>query len=520
MKSFFRTSFHHLTLTERQRILAPVLGLMLLMVGGLFLIALHPSVDANTRRIYIASSITFTLYSWVLLRYLFPYAEKHHALRWVILIVHAIGVPLIALLFADAGLLFDVLVSLLTTILVVILFGRWPAYLFLVCNTLPRILIYALGHTPPGHASLAVVIPLFGLTLTETFSIVGHLLARHITYLETVNRVARRINATIEPSQVIELLSAAIQEALEADTYYIGIRRNGALRLEVLYDDGEFYPPQDIPAENSLAALVVGRRRSLLLRNVPEEAPALGIHPTTVGKDKINLSWMGTPMEAGGHLVGVVAVGAYRQDAFRHSDMELLESIAQQAALALDNAYHHAEVEERSRRDSLTDAYNHGYFLLALAEKARQVQQEGKPLALIMLDIDFFKSYNDTYGHMVGDQVLIKFTDVIKRHIKKGDIVGRWGGEEFAIGLPGANGLQATQIAERIAASMHQLQMHDRDGAPIPAPTISQGIALFPYESDDIYTLVDLADQRLYQAKNNGRNQIFPSRAHWKHIKT
>ncbi len=520
MKSFFHTSFHHLTLTERQRIIAPILGLVLLIVGGLFLVALHPSVQPDERRLYIAASITFTLYSWVLLRYLFPYAEQYPVLRWVILVGHAIGIPLISLLFANVGLLFDAIMSLLTVILVVILFGRWPAYTFLTSNTLPRLVVYTLGNIPRGHTFLAVAIPLFGLTLIETFSIVGNMLARHITYLETINGVARRINVTIEPPQVIELLSAAIQEALEADTYYIGIQHDGTLRLEVLYDDGEFYPPQEIPEKNSLAALVIAQHRSLLLHNIPKEAPALGISPQTVGKDKINLSWMGTPMEAGGHLIGVVAVGAYRENAFRYSDLELLESIAQQAALALDNAYHHAEVEERSRRDSLTGAYNHGYFLMALAEKARQAQQQGKPLALIMLDIDFFKSYNDTYGHLVGDQVLIKFTDVIKRHIKKGDLVGRWGGEEFAIGLPEANGVQATQIARRIAESMKKLQMHDRQGNPIPAPTISQGIALFPYESDDIYTLVDLADQRLYQAKNNGRNQIFPSPAHWKHIKT
>ncbi len=519
MKSFFRTSFHHLTLAERQRIIAPVLALAMVMVGTLFVFALHPDVPPQDRQVYMGASLTFAAYSWVLLRYLFPYAERHHALRWVILVVHAMSIPLVSLFFLRIGLLFDALMSLLTIILVSILFGRWPTYLFLVCNSLPRLLVYFFRPLVREHAFLLVAIPLFSLVVTETFSIVGQMLNRHITYLETINHVARRISTTIEPRQVIELLGAAIQEALPADTYYIGVLREGVLRLEVLYDDGKFFPPQDISPENSLTALVVSRRRPLLLRNVPEDAPALGVQPQTVGQDRVNLSWMGTPLEAGGHLLGVVAVGSYRPDAFQHSDLELLESIAQQAALALDNAYHHAEVEEQSRRDSLTNAYNHGYFLLALAEQARQVQQSGRSLALIMLDIDFFKSYNDAYGHLVGDQVLIKFTDVIQRHIKKGDLLGRWGGEEFAIALPGADGPQAHRIAERISESMHQLQMHDRDGKPIPAPTISQGIALFPAETDDVYTLVDLADQRLYQAKNNGRNQIAPPLSHWKHIK-
>ncbi len=97
----------------------------------------------------------------------------------------------------------------------------------------------------------------------------------------------------------------------------------------------------------------------------------------------------------------------------------MLESIALQASLAIDNARHHTEVEYQSKIDSLTGALNHGCFIKALEEEVRTATKLDKSLALIMMDIDHFKIYNDTWGHLVGDQVLTELTNVIKQHIKK-----------------------------------------------------------------------------------------------------
>jgi diguanylate cyclase (GGDEF)-like protein len=128
-----------------------------------------------------------------------------------------------------------------------------------------------------------------------------------------------------------------------------------------------------------------------------------------------------------------------------------------------------------------------------------------------MLDIDHFKQYNDTYGHLVGDRILRALCSAIKHHVKNTDAVGRWGGEEFVISLPGASGAEALRVAERIRQTMASLQVEDRDQKTMPVPTISQGIAVYPQEADEIYRLVDLADHRLYIAKARGRNQVEPS---------
>jgi diguanylate cyclase (GGDEF)-like protein len=181
----------------------------------------------------------------------------------------------------------------------------------------------------------------------------------------------------------------------------------------------------------------------------------------------------------------------------------------------LDNTIRHSQVEEQARLDSLTGVYNHGYFLKKLAEQAQDASTNGTQLSLIMLDIDYFKQYNDTFGHLVGDRILKTLCTAIKHHIKQTDAVGRWGGEEFVISLPGATGLEALSVAERIGQTMMLLRIEDREQKTIPVPTVSQGVAVFPAEADEIYRLIDLADRRLYMAKERGRNQIEPVAEHW-----
>jgi len=132
-----------------------------------------------------------------------------------------------------------------------------------------------------------------------------------------------------------------------------------------------------------------------------------------------------------------------------------------------------------------------------------------------MMDIDYFKQYNDTYGHLVGDLILESLCKSIKQHVKQNDAVGRWGGEEFIISLPNATGKQAMQIAKRISGTLKALHVVDRDQNTVPIPTVSQGIGVYPSDADEIYRLIDIADKRLYVAKKRGRDQIEPTEDFW-----
>lgn len=512
--------FGYLSLRDRKRLLTPGIVaaiLIQIIVSAYLYINLPPPISLYALLTLLLLGVIFT---FLFSRYLASIPIRDSHITWVLIVFLATTIPTVtAWLARTASLPGDVLLSLIIIILCSLLLKRKQIYLYIVLNSLTRLLMVVI-FPPPAAIQLQMPfsLPLFALALYETLSSLAAIIRDQIRRLEALNRVAHQLSSSIQPDTVVTLISNGIREALQADTYYVGFLQGDKLRMELLYDDGKFFEPFELSFENSLAAWVVLNQKSLFLTNVPQQIESLGIKPQTIGKDKMSISWMGTPLEINNQAIGLVAVAAYTPNQFTHADLELLESIAKQSALALQNAYHYAEVKQQSQRDSLTKVYNHGYFLQLLEEKAEQARNTQTPLALIMLDIDLFKTYNDTYGHLMGDQVLVSLARIIQRHIKSTDIIGRWGGEEFAIALPNANGQQAMQVATRIAEAMRKLTLTTRDNQTIPAPTVSQGIAILPYETEETYSLIDLADQRLYVAKGRGRNQIEPSARHWDYL--
>lgn len=403
------------------------------------------------------------------------------------------------------------------TLAVAIVSGRPYCYVTLL-------IIFTLG-LPTFFDGLGSLVQLLFLGMPYIVSVVvmeavlriKDITQQHIHRLEIINKVSRQIMLSLETEQTISLLNATIQDALEADTYFIGILRGNEIQFDLFYDDGEYFNGTKVPTEGTLSGWVIKNQKELFLPDLRLELDLEGVKDYIIGKERTSLSWMGVPLIAA-NVRGVIALGSYQPNAFDSADMELLSSLAQHITLALDNTIRHSQVEEQARLDSLTGVYNHGYFLKRLAEQAGAASVNNMPLSLIMLDIDFFKQYNDTYGHLVGDRILKTLCTAIKHHIKQSDTVGRWGGEEFVISLPGATGEQALQVAERIGETMANLKIEDREQQMIPVPTVSQGIAIFPKEADEIYRLIDLADRRLYIAKERGRNQIEPSRSHWEQL--
>ncbi len=392
--------------------------------------------------------------------------------------------------------------------------GRYQTYLTMFISL--SISLFARSRSLTGLGSvLEHLAPFFIATVvSEAFFMIKNTTRQHIHRLETINKVSRQIMLTLNTEQTITLVNAAIQDSLEADTYFIGIVKDEEIQLDLFYDDGEYFNGMRVPFEGTLSGWVIKNQKELFLPDLRDEVQLEGVKRFIIGKDKTSLSWMGVPLKAA-NVTGVISLSSYSPNAFDQADMELLSNLAQHITMALDNSIRHAQVEEQARLDSMTGVYNHGYFLKKLADQAMDSSTAFTSLSLIMLDIDFFKQYNDTYGHLVGDRILNTLCTAIKHHIKQTDAVGRWGGEEFIISLPGATGEQALQVARRVSETMASLRVEDREQQTIPVPTVSQGIAVYPEEADEIYRLIDLADRRLYIAKERGRNQIEPGPDYW-----
>ncbi len=499
-------------LIEEQKLSIPaaILALsvcLILVIDGLFF-----ETAGILRRYIIGLGLLGAVYTCVLFYIGLRYAQESSFVKWILALFNGLVVSVAMFFEPPFANTFSLVFIFSLIIIQTIVLGRWPAYLFaFICLLTDRFAIHPFTSTTVFRYFIeSLPFPTFSIVAIETICRLRKVADLQLHRFKVLNMVARSVTSTLEIRQVIALLNSAIQNALDADTYYVGLFDDAAkkIHLELLYDDGEFFPPTDLPLENTLAGWVFTNRRSLLTGNLPEEMPRLGIKRFVVGKPKASQSWMGTPLQTSSQLFGLVAVASYSKNEFSTGDLQLLENVAQQASMAIDNANHHTDVEAQSQLDSLTKALNHGSFIKNLEEKIIDSQVSHIQTSLIMLDIDKFKNYNDDYGHLVGDQVLSRLTEVIRGHIRETDLVGRWGGEEFCIALPGADADHALSIARRVQQSMSDIVFFARDGSPIPAPTVSQGISVYPEDGEDTFTLIDIADQRLYTAKNRGRNEI------------
>jgi diguanylate cyclase (GGDEF)-like protein len=207
-------------------------------------------------------------------------------------------------------------------------------------------------------------------------------------------------------------------------------------------------------------------------------------------------------------VIGQISLYSKKYDCFTATQADWMSSFSNHAAIAVANALLRDELNEQARHDSLTLALNHGAFIEELHAACRHATLHGETLALIMLDLDNFKEYNDRYGHVMGDTVLKLTTQAICQHIKKRDLVGRWGGEEFGIAMPRTDCARALIVAERIRKTLAETQLTNGHGQRIPSPTASQGLAALGETARDVHELIEQADRALYRAKNRGRDQV------------
>lgn len=157
--------------------------------------------------------------------------------------------------------------------------------------------------------------------------------------------------------------------------------------------------------------------------------------------------------------------------------------------------------------DGLTELYNHRYFQEQMKRQIENSKRYETEFSMIILDIDFFKKFNDTFGHQAGDSVLRQVAQTLKRNVRATDIVCRYGGEEMSIILPNTGKDVAYSTAEKICQRVSDKKFklsNDRE----TSVTISLGVATFPYDGESASDIIDSADKRLYNAKNNGRNQV------------
>jgi diguanylate cyclase (GGDEF)-like protein len=224
------------------------------------------------------------------------------------------------------------------------------------------------------------------------------------------------------------------------------------------------------------------------------------------------LRYLCAPMSAHGETLGFTFIhfpdDASAQHALHESGM--IQEMLELAALSIGSLNLRAKLEHQSIRDSLTGLFNRHFMEIALERELSRASRRNSTLAVLMLDVDHFKQFNDTYSHEAGDTVLREVAACFADSVRSEDVVCRYGGEEFVIILPDIEEVHAYERAEHIRANIERLRLEFRGQALKPI-TVSIGTAAYPRSAEDATTLLRLADRALYEAKHSGRNRVhFP----------
>jgi diguanylate cyclase (GGDEF)-like protein len=217
-------------------------------------------------------------------------------------------------------------------------------------------------------------------------------------------------------------------------------------------------------------------------------------------------SYLAVPICLQDHVLGLLRLDGDTPGEFSAEDAERLRPLANAAAIAMENARLFGEVQRLATTDGLTGTYNRRHFFELAEREIERGRRYGQPVSAIMIDIDHFKQVNDTYGHAAGDQVLRTMAKRCSESIRDIDILGRYGGEEFAIILPATDLSGASNVAERLCRCISDVPVvTDRGDITI---TISVGVASNDHDEGDLATLLNHADAAMYAAKQAGRNRV------------
>ncbi len=319
------------------------------------------------------------------------------------------------------------------------------------------------------------------------------------------------LTGEVGPSTRAELLQQVLRTALplvQADGAALVSLHQGRLeRLTATQDHHDLEPTE---------ASRHGRELTRLLLHVsrPLRVPDLGQDPRMDAGDGCPGVEAGpalfVPMRRREHAPGYLAAFRGRgAQPFTSNDARSLVLLAAFSAMALENLRLAGSVEKLAVTDDLTQVYNYRFLKTALKRELKRAARFGQELALVMLDVDNLKAYNDRNGHLRGSYLLREMAALLARQVRSFDLIAKYGGDEFTLILPQTAVEGAVTVAERMrrAVAEHAFPLEEPGGI-----TISSGVAVFPADAEDGQTLIRAADRALYVAKRRGRNLVMTYR--------
>lgn len=346
--------------------------------------------------------------------------------------------------------------------------------------------------------------------------------------IATLNRVMRSLSSTLDISKVLDMILHEIQQVIPYDRASVWLCKDDSLEIIAAHGFpnteeliGNSY---NLSSKDNPNTQVIRTRMPLIEGDAYSKYSSIRDGPQSGYK---NRGWMGVPMIIGDRVIGMLAFDKNVPNFYTQEQSQFALAFAAQAAIAIENArlYSDAqkeltekiiaeekllklqkELEEQAIRDSLTGLYNRRFLDETLSRELSRAERDKYSVSVVMLDLDHFKMFNDTYGHDVGDMMLKQLGKLLTSQVRAGDIACRYGGEEFVVVMPKASLTVARQRANDWRMKFES-QVIIHEGEVLNA-TLSAGVAVYPLHGTTSDEIIRKADQAMYAAKAAGRNQV------------
>lgn len=333
-------------------------------------------------------------------------------------------------------------------------------------------------------------------------------LAQRVLDLELLEKLSRKISSILEKEELLRLIVSVYAEMAKVKKVSLMLIDESTNELKIQAARGidrENFEKIRFKVGEGVAGKAAQSGKVICVNDVTR-FPNYKVFNTK--REKIEESLLVMPLKVKEKILGVINLSdKLSGDHFTKHEVTLYSTLANHVAVSIENAI----LYELAITDGLTQLYIHRYFQLRLKEEVERAQRYGQPLSLVMIDIDHFKSFNDLYGHQMGDEVLKMIARILKDRIRTIDVAARYGGEEFAIIVPETGSHEVAIFAERLRKIVEETNFNGQGNTPLKI-TISIGTA--SYKDEDIEkktlgeVLISRADQALYRAKKQGRNQV------------
>lgn len=334
-----------------------------------------------------------------------------------------------------------------------------------------------------------------------------------IQELSTLYEIGQGLSATIELPELLEQITHLLEEHVKMREFSILMLDDEQRFLQVKtasgFQDGARFAEMIYQVGEGVSGEVARTGNALYIRDTRKDQRYMKAR----GELQSDGSLLSLPLSYKQDVFGVVNFGRAGKNAFSKNEIQFFSLVANQVALAIANARLYTKTRELSVRDELTGLYNRRHFLKVMQLEWKRAVRFRRDLSLLMIDVDHFKSYNDTFGHLHGDQVLRMMSAVLQRNLREVDTIARFGGEEFIALLPDTDRAGAQKVGEKLRRYVENEHFPMPQEGKLGSLTVSIGIAGYPADAMQQEDLIDHADIALYEAKDTGRNRVvcYPS---------